>query len=364
MYRIPLLTLPLGALALVIACSHPSSSPTAPGAAGRAAAAATEGATLKANAPVPVSPINNVAVAQGAAISLVVTNATMQFVSEPLRYQFEIYNAANALVFQSPLVTSGSGTTAITVTAQLEAEKPYTWQARAENGGAFGPWSSRAAFVSPRNDGYIRGSELYDPLTNGRTVGTIVGNVTFIPGVGARMDDFGARIVYQLPEPLEDGEYSALVSGVATNTKGDKTKIISMAQGYGDLTANERRMTVEKRGDNPTGGVAFRFLTNGEGAETVGEERVVREFDPAQTYFWEADWRDGFFRLRINRGGVNGPNIYNFGKPYDGFYRPEPHVIYAGGGPARAGLEAQTVPGMIIRQIWVSQRPRPSFANQ
>ena len=61
---------------------------------------------------------------------------------------------------------------------------------------------------------------------------------------------------------------------------------------------------------------------------------------------------------------MTGQNIYNFGKPYDGFYRPEPHVVYAGGGPARAGLEAQTVPGMIIRQIWVSERPRPAFANK
>ena len=55
---------------------------------------------------------------------------------------------------------------------------------------------------------------------------------------------------------------SALVTNIATNTEGGKTKIFSMAQGYGDLTANSRRMTVEKRGDGPTGGIAWRFLTN------------------------------------------------------------------------------------------------------
>ena len=32
--------------------------------------------------------------------------------------------------------------------------------------------------------------------------------------------------------------------------------------------------------------------------------------------------------------------------------------------PARGGLDSQTVPGMIIRQVWVSQRPRPDFANK
>ena len=38
--------------------------------------------------------------------------------------------------------------------------------------------------------------------------------------------------------------------------------------------------------------------------------------------------------------------------------------VYLGGGPARGGLDGQTVPGMIIRQVWVSQRPRPDFANR
>ena len=90
----------------------------------------------------------------------------------------------------------------------------------------------------------------------------------------------------------------------------------------------------------------------------------MRQFDPNLTYFWEADWRDGFFRVRINEGGVAGRNIYDFGKPYGGFYRPEPHVVYLGGGPARGGPQGQTVPGMVIRQVWVSQRPRPDVRQQ
>ena len=70
---------------------------------------------------------------------------------------------------------------------------------------------------------------------------------------------------------MEDGELSVLVTNLETNTEGDKTKIFSMAQGYGDLTANARRMTVEKRGDGPPGSIAWRFLTSdGEGVDTVG----------------------------------------------------------------------------------------------
>ena len=47
--------------------------------------------------------------------------------------------------------------------------------------------------------GYLRGGELYDPLINGKTIGNIVGPVTFIPGVGVRLETFDSRIVYEMP---------------------------------------------------------------------------------------------------------------------------------------------------------------------
>jgi hypothetical protein len=235
---------------------------------------------------------------------------------------------------------------------------------RAEYQGNTGPYSTLASFIAPRPKGYINGSELYDPLTDGTTVGRIHGPVTFIPNVGARLESFDSWISYELPVPLQNGEYSALMTGMDTNTEGNKTRVIAMAEGYGDVSDNPARMTVEKRGDNPPGAIAWRFITSNDQIDTIGEERVVREFDAGQVYFWEADWRNNYFNVMIRIGGVTGPIHYNFGKRYGGFYRPEQHVIYAGGGPARGGPESQTVPGMIIRQIWVSERPRPSWANQ
>jgi hypothetical protein len=348
------------------ACSKKASTPSSPSAAEQVSADANaDGSTLKATAPTPQAPINNVRLEGFDPVRLVAANSTASFVpNTPLVYRFELANAAGAVV-ETGVVDGGAGSTAYTLTTTLDSEAPYTWRVRPEFQGTPGPWSARAAFVSPQSKGYLRGGELYDPLMNGETIGTIVGPVTFIPGVGVRLEGFGSRIVYEMPEPVEDGELSALVTGVATNTEGGKTKIFSMAQGYGDLTANIRRMTVEKRGDGPTGGIAWRFIpSDGHGVDTIGAERVVRQFDPGQTYFWEADWRHGFFRLRINEGGVEGRNIYDFGKPYSGFYRPEPHVVYLGGGPARIGGVSETVPGMIIRQVWLSERPRPAFANK
>ena len=348
------------------ACSKKAATPASPSASNQVAAEANaDGSTLKATAPTLQSPINGVRLEGFDPIVLTIGNSTASFLpNTPLTYRFEVTNAAGAVI-ENAVVAGGAGTTSHTIAAELESEQNYQWRARPEYQGTAGPWAARQAFVSPQSQGYLRGGELYDPLTNGKTIGTIVGPVTFIPGVGVRLEGFGSRIVYEMPEPVEDGELSALVTNIATNTEGDKTKVFAMAQGYGDLTANPRRMTVEKRGDGPTGGIAWRFLpSGGDGVDTVGAERVVREFNPSLTYFFEADWRDGFFNVRIDEGGVGQRNIYNFGKPYEGFYRPEPHVVYLGGGPARGGPTGQTVPGMIIRQVWLSNRPRPAFANK
>jgi len=153
------------------------------------------------------------------------------------------------------------------------------------------------------------------------------------------------------------------VTNMPANTKGDKQKVMAMGQGYDDITTNDRRMTVEKRGD-PAGVIAWRFVSYLDQIDTIGKQRVKREFNPNQTYFWEASWRNQRFRLRIVEGGVNGREIYNFGKPYDGPYDPSPHIAWAGGPPGRAGLKSGSVDGMIVRQVWLSSRPRPTFANR
>ena len=148
------------------------------------------------------------------------------------------------------------------------------------------------------------------------------------------------------------------------NTEGNKTKVFAMAQGYDDLTTNVRRMTVEKRGD-PDGTIAWRFITDRDQIDTEGAERRGYPFQAALTYYFRATWGyNFFFRLTINEGGVDSREIYNFGKSYDGFYDPNPHVIYIGSPPTRSGPDNQSIQDMVIRQLWVSSRPRPSYAKK
>jgi hypothetical protein len=138
-----------------------------------------------------------------------------------------------------------------------------------------------------------------------------------------------------------------------------------MGQAYDDIVTNDRRMTVEKRGD-PAGIVAWRFITHDDQVDTEGHERIYVDFKGDRPYFWEASWRNNFFNVVAREGASpDGPIMYDKGKPFGGrAYDPSPHVIYVGSPVGRSGPDAATVPGMIARQVWVSSRPRPAYANK
>jgi hypothetical protein len=353
-----------GLLATVLACSDKSSSPAAPtpvsNGSGSSAPATADGTTLKVPPPTPVSPANG-ATLEDFNIVLKVNPVTAKYADvSAFAYRFQVL-LNNQVVKEFRTST----TTQWTVT-DLENNTTYTWHARAEQGTFFGPWSEPWTFKTPEiPEGYISGGELYDPLYNGKTVGQPVGAVTFIPGVGVKLEGLTSYIEYRLPQTVASGEFSILVTNMIQNTEGDKTKVMAMKEGTNaqDITNNSRRFTIEKRG-NPAGAVAWRVKTSSDQIDTVGAERVVKHFDPSETYFWKATWGGNRFNLLIKDHGANGNTIYNFGKGYGGVYNPNPHVAFIGGPGGRAGADSGTVPGMIIRQVWLSSRPRPSFANK
>jgi len=367
MRRVSFLSVALCVLTVAVGCGKHSSPPSAPGGVDASLVEATaEGSTLKASAPTLRSPINGVQLSANEPVQLLIGNSTTPFAVVALSYRFELTDAAGAVV-ENVVVEGGSGNTGYTVTTALDGEQTYQWRARAEYQGVAGPWSGRQAFVSPLSEGYIRGNELYDPLNNGKTVGTIHGPVTFIPGVGARLDDDSSYIEYALPQTLVAGEYSALVSGLAVISRNEdpKWRVLTMREGYAAINDNEYRMSVDKRGN---GAVAWRFLTgnnrSGQYIETVGRERVALPFHEDQTYLVRASWGGGVFRVQYVEGGADGNPFYDLSKGYSREFNPFPHMVIAGS-PYQPGDrgEASSAAGMVIRQIWVSPNPRPAFAN-
>jgi hypothetical protein len=359
----------ISAIAVAIfasACTKSPQAPASPNASSpTAASAAADGSTLKSTAPTPQSPINGQQ-PQSLDIVLTLANAAAKYADglNPT-YRFQVYNAAGTLAYEAANVAAGGGgVTAHTVGTTLDGDQPYSWQARAEANGAVGPWSSRAAFVAPASTGYIRGNEMYDPLFNGKTVGTMNGPLTFIPGVGLKFESQSSYVAYQLPQTLNEGEFSLLVTGMPANTKGTKTKLFAMAEGFDDIVTNDRRMTIEKRGD-PAGIIAWRFITHDDQVDTEGAEREFYNFLESQTYFFQATWRSNRFTLVVKEGGVDGRTVYNKGKSFRGrAYDPNPHVLYLGAPAGRSGEDGASVDRAIIRQVWVSGRPRPAFASR
>jgi hypothetical protein len=349
-------------LAAAVACGggDSTSNPVSPSPGGTidGTDAGADGSTLKVTPPTPQAPANGVRLENYPPL-LQVGSAQGKFAPVAVAHRFQILDGQTVVAEHR---TSGTGWA---VDAALTENKTYGWRARGEQGSHFGPWSATWTFTTPEQPtGYIRGNQVYDPLINGQSIGHVVGPVTFIPGVGARMEGFTSHIRYELPQTLTGGEFSMLVTGVPDNTEGGKTKLLSMSEGFSDITTNDRRFTLERRG-NPFGIVAWRIITRDDEVSTEGtrERRYVR-FTADQLYLVRAAYGGNRLTVTIDEGGAGGRRIYEFSKPYDGVYDPNPHFAYVGAPVGRGGPTDATIPGMVVRQVWLSSQPRPPFANR
>ena len=123
-----------------------------------------------------------------------------------------------------------------------------------------------------------------------------------------------------------------------------------------------RRQPIRQGHASPPGVIAWRIITSDDQEDTEGAERVSYNFQSNLVYLWKATWSNRI-DLEIKEGGATGRRIYFFGKPFQGVYDPAPHNAYVGSPVGRGGVLDATVPGMVVRQVWISARPRPDFAN-
>jgi hypothetical protein len=196
-----------------LACSSSSKAPLAPTLPSSTTTLPADGSTLKATAPTPQSPVNDQRVAGATPITLTASASTSTFGSSvPLQYHFQVFNAASALV-QEGVVNTPS----FTVTANLAFDTRHTWRARAESQGSAGPWSTPASFLSP-NGGFIRGAQVFDPLTNSQSVGNVSGG-TFLPGRGWQAQTLTDAINYDIPT-TSAATFEFDISGVQSDEPG------------------------------------------------------------------------------------------------------------------------------------------------
>ena len=359
MHRKVLLYTATAVLGLAVACSKSTPNPTSPTSATLPdTEAAPDGSTLKAPAPNTTSPTGGGQVQDP--IVLVASTVAPKYGSAPLTYRFEVRSGSTVVASGT---ATGSGSSVSFTPAAIEPDTNFTWRVRAEAQGAFGPWSSDASFRSPVG-AYIRGNEIRDPITIGRTVGTPVGPTQIVRD-GIELLTASSHVRYQLPQTLEVGEFSVMVTGFDEGSPGDKSKIMSMQEGGGDITTNDYRFTVEKRGRDYflPGATVFRIIAGG-GEENIHDSaRLPVSYSDERWYLWKASWGSNFAQVDVREDSPTGRLIYSQRVGTHHAYRPVPHVIYLGAPVGRAGPIDASIPGAIYKNVWVGPGPRPNFPN-
>jgi len=347
-------------VALAVACGHNSSTPVTPTSVTPGeSSAAPDGSTLKATQPVAQSPVNG-AQPEGALV-LTATASTGKFTTIALSHRFEIYDASKAKVCDSGLVAASGNTVSYTVSGcALAFDAPHTWRVRAEYQGSVGPWSTDASFRSPVG-GYIRGNELFDPLTNGPSSLISAGrNVTWIPGKGVQLNGQDSYVEWRLQQTCTDCEYSALITNLGNGSEEWKTKVMSMLQGDGvNVTDNNYRLTLDKRTQWVGQQSVIRYTLRSRGVDAGEPKSGPQSWNRANTYFWKYTWSGGNANLVVKDGGVNGSIKAILPTTYKAPYSPNPHLIRLGSVGGRGGDD--TNPGTIVWNVWVSPNPRPNL---
>ena len=347
-----------GVLALAIACSKSTPNPTSPSATPPVeSSAAPDGSTLKVAAPNTISPTGGAQASD--TTTLTASTVTGKFASAgALSYRFQVRSGSTVV---SEGVVAGSGSSVSFTPSGLADDTNYTWRVQAVRQSANGPWSADASFRSAVG-AFIRGNELKDPLTIGRTVGTPVGSTRFTAN-GIQLLTQDSHVRYQLPTSLAAGEFSMMVTGFDEGSAGDKTKIMSMQEGGGDITTNDYRFTVEKRGAQYSipGAVTYRIIVGGGEHAIFDGTRLPVAFSDERWYFWKSTWGANFANVEVREDSPTGRVIYSQRVNTNHEYRPQPHVLYLGAPVGRAGAIDASVPGAIFKQVYAGPGPRPGF---
>jgi subtilase family serine protease len=95
-------------------------------------------------APVPLDPVDGRTV--GTATPTLRLRNAIDPENDPLTYEFEVRDAAEAIVASVVGVPSGADETTWTVTSPLSEDQAFTWSARASDGELEGEWSKPATF--------------------------------------------------------------------------------------------------------------------------------------------------------------------------------------------------------------------------
>ncbi len=319
----------LTAALLLPACGGDSSptSPGSPGSTGPPPGAPTADSPAKAAALTMTQP------------NLIVRNATGG--SGPRTYTFEVAPDRNFNSIEATVqgVAEGNGTTSWQVSPPLDTGMQHWWRVKATASGSEGPYSEiinfsiRDSFATNQHTG---GLVVWDPLTNGSSIGTVVGG-RFVEQ-GWRLQTRNHYIRYSVPT-LEDGYVEFDVTNIREpNPSPGSRMLMSMWDpSKGEYTQNPFRMHLQKLDRNTVrfDDVRLRWISRGEQADTGVS---FFDFVAEDIYHWRVEWGNyrGLEKMQV-KVFIDGIEIMV--RNYSKTYHPATHWIELGNQERAEGLE-------------------------
>jgi hypothetical protein len=320
---------------LVLALSCGEDTPSSPSSPAPSAASST-GATARAQsdpslgAPTPQEPPLGEAV-DDLQPELVIGNATGGAGTRTYTFDLALDSAFLTIALTESAVTEGlGGITRWRVSEPLEADTKYYWRVQAVTSAGAGPHSAvsefrvREPFRSDRPTGSL---VVFDPLTNGSSVGDVFGG-SFVEG-GWQPQTNADCLRYQVPT-LSEGRIEWVTTNLSTpNPVEGKRILISMWDPTkGNYRENPFRVHIQKL-DKSTAAfddVRLRWISRGQEHNTGIS---FYDFEPQIVYEWRMEW--GTFpgiRSQHVKVFLEGLEILN--RNYDPVYHPKTHWIELG----------------------------------
>ena len=173
------------------------------------------------------------------------------------------------------------------------------------------PTGRRSASSRRRLVGFNRPGELYDPLVHGETMGTTVGNFSFVPGQGHPLErHLSPTCAISCRRRCRAANSRWKSKGCGPDGPGGKPKVFQMMDSPDCLPSRSLSMiNAQYRGrpGNPDHSVAFKAVLGSLSDARRGRTGLAKRnqsvlmLDPSRTYFWQGIWDAAFVPPRRPR---------------------------------------------------------------
>jgi hypothetical protein len=339
----------------VYACGDEEGSPSSPSAIATSATKSARGAIASTDpslgAPTLQSPPIGESV-QDLQPELVIGNATGGVGTRTYMFDLALDSAFQQIALSESGVSEGlGGITRWRVTEELEADTKYYWRVAAVTSAGAGPFSAvsefrvREPFSADRPTGSL---VVFDPLTNGFSVGEVMGG-SFVQGGWQPQTNLDC-LRYQIPTHPE-GRVEFTTTNLSTpNPVPGKRILFSMWDpSKGDYRENPYRVNISKLDYSTTkfDDVRLRWISRGEEHNTGIS---FFDFEPQLVYEWKLEWGTfGGYPDQHVKVFLDGIEILN--RNYGPVYHPNPHWVELGNCEREESLE-----GVIFSNIRIGAR--------